>query len=518
MNRAFLLPLFLSSLLIAGCGGGGSAGTADNGGQALVFGPFQTRSSGGQPQTVTNTLGGATVTGVAGAAFTKITYAPTPNVANSRLAFIRGNAPASALYIAHNDGSSPQPVPGVYPAFQASWSRDGRIAFDIFNTAVGEYEIWVVNSDGTNLHRITSGVNSLSPAWAMDNFHIAFARTDPTTGFHQIYTMTSSGGSLTLLSDGTADDTLPAWSPDGSQIYFLRYNTTFGKHQLWRMNSNGTSPQELFGLNNLELAISPLGTRMVNSYQSSPGADEIAEIVSLPDLSSASVILNTSGTQYDVESWSADGTRILYRKSVTASGTSELDSVTTDGNNPQTLASFGDGSVKYGTWEPYPVAIPYVSSSGGYTLNNASSGFLFAMNGSALGSFVNFTATTPGSATLTVDPITNGSTNLIYHVHADALNSFRYINGFGGGVSVVTVGPGTKEALVSFNATDGTVAAVLPVASKRGLVLASQKRGTQTVYTGAFSGVWDTRGKNIATGGASEVVLSQTGEAVSVRR
>ncbi len=76
---------------------------------------------------------------------------------------------------------------------------------------------------------------------------------------------------------------------------------------------------------------------------------------------------------------------------------------------------------------------------------------------------MNLTATTPTSTTITIDPITTGATNILVHIHGDALTSLRFVNGFGGGVNTLSLGS-ASQAIVSFNAADGTVVSVLAVA------------------------------------------------------
>src|SRR5437588_11856673 len=104
--------LLLIALIATGCGGAGALNTTTTT-QDQIIGPFQTRATSGKPQTVTQSLGTATVTGVAGVAFSKITYQPAPNAANSRLLFGRSNGSARCqLYISTNDGSIHRDLPG----------------------------------------------------------------------------------------------------------------------------------------------------------------------------------------------------------------------------------------------------------------------------------------------------------------------------------------------------------------------------------------------------------------------
>jgi len=508
---ALLCPLVLVAL--AGCGGGGADnGAQTGGGQDFTTGPFQTRAVAGKPQTLTSTLNGPTITGIAGASFIHITYLPTAGTANSRLLFDRYNG-LRTLYIANNDGTNPRLVPNVFVGSNASWSRDGRIVFDDYDPVANRYQIYVVNSDGTNRHKISpaGGTGDTHPVWAPDNFHIAFQRADAST-HQQIYTMTSGGASLLDLSDGTTDDTNPSWSPDATQVLFTRFNSVGGQFNVWRVNANGTSPLQISsGTSVPYYALSPSGAYIAVSEIS--GSDYAIHLYTYPSYSFKGNLLSTASQQFLIQGWANDGSRMVYRRILTS--TQQLYSATPDGYNQVPLEDFTDNSMDFASWEPQPIAIPYVSSTGGYTVYNASSGFIYGLNGNAFASFLNFTATTPTSTTLTVDPITNGSTNVIYHIHGDALTSIRYVNGFGGGVNVASLGAGAQQALVSFNAADGTISSVLAVASKKSPTL--QHSGTSILCSGQITGVWNAKGINLAPHGAAQVVLGKNGEVISAK-
>src|ERR1044072_5378516 len=122
------------------------------------------------------------------------------------------------------------PVVGGDPAF----SPDGtKITFD------RNRNIFVMNSDGTNLQQITStGLDSDAP-WSPDGTKIAF--TSKRTGVSQIFTMNSDGTNPTNISNaGTFNDSLPSWSPDGTKIAFCRALPGTQQQNIWTMNADGT--------------------------------------------------------------------------------------------------------------------------------------------------------------------------------------------------------------------------------------------------------------------------------------
>jgi Tol biopolymer transport system component len=118
-----------------------------------------------------------------------------------------------------------------------SWSPDGRrIAFmsQTFEVAGGNYEIFVMNADGSGVTRLTNFLGDDGwPAWSPDGTRIAFTSirddcryskaTDCETiddlgEYHGLYVMNPDGSNLTRVSKVFGQ--FPVWSPDGEYIAF----------------------------------------------------------------------------------------------------------------------------------------------------------------------------------------------------------------------------------------------------------------------------------------------------------
>jgi TolB protein len=104
--------------------------------------------------------------------------------------------------------------------YTPAWSPNGkRIAF-AGRPKNGNYHIYVMNADGTNVRRLTpnDGAHDLSPAWSSDGSMIAFASDRGRSGGkYEIYAMTSEGTGMRRLTNVTAlgyDAALePSWQP-----------------------------------------------------------------------------------------------------------------------------------------------------------------------------------------------------------------------------------------------------------------------------------------------------------------
>ncbi|TML32876.1 MAG: hypothetical protein E6G24_09175, partial [Actinobacteria bacterium] len=135
---------------------------------------------------------------------------------------------------------------GVRVNGSPAWSPDGtEIAYVRDGAAFGS-EIWIMNADGSNEQRLTSGYYDGSPAWSPDGTRIAFDSTRPYTASayaHHIWVMNRDGSDPVQLTDDSS--TLnhvgadPDWSPDGARITFD------DSGDVYTMNSDGTGVTRL---------------------------------------------------------------------------------------------------------------------------------------------------------------------------------------------------------------------------------------------------------------------------------
>jgi hypothetical protein len=99
----------------------------------------------------------------------------------------------------------------------AAYSPDGtKIAF--MNNYDGDYEICVMNADGTGAKQLTKNSSFDGyPGWSPDGTKIAF--TSNRDGDLDIWVMNADGSELTnITSDDPSNDDFPRWSPDGRWI------------------------------------------------------------------------------------------------------------------------------------------------------------------------------------------------------------------------------------------------------------------------------------------------------------
>ena len=101
-------------------------------------------------------------------------------------------------------------------------------------------EIYVMNPDGSGRHLLTDPnvYEERAPSWSPDGTQIVFmARIDGAD--FEICVMNADGSDLQQLTFNTLPDLTPSWSPDGTQIAFHR-TVVAGDPEMFTMNSDGT--------------------------------------------------------------------------------------------------------------------------------------------------------------------------------------------------------------------------------------------------------------------------------------
>ena len=110
------------------------------------------------------------------------------------------------------------------------------IAFD--SDRDGDYEIFVMNADGTEVRQLTDNDHDDEFAqWSPDGDSIAFQ--SDRDGDLEIFVMNADGTEVRQLTDNDDDDGFAQWSPDGDSIAFT--SSRYGDFEIFVMNADGTS-------------------------------------------------------------------------------------------------------------------------------------------------------------------------------------------------------------------------------------------------------------------------------------
>jgi TolB protein len=115
-----------------------------------------------------------------------------------------------------------------------------RVAFS--SNRNGSFDIYVMDSDGQNLRRVTTSPgNEGDPAWTPDGARIVYTSTTGTTS--QIAIMFADGGDNRTLTIAAGGNHSPTVSGDGRTIAFV--SARDGNHAIYTMNLDGSNQRRL---------------------------------------------------------------------------------------------------------------------------------------------------------------------------------------------------------------------------------------------------------------------------------
>ncbi|MFL5945096.1 MAG: hypothetical protein ACJ74D_00360 [Gaiellaceae bacterium] len=221
-------------------------------------------------------------------------------VARPEISFWSGFAHPQ-VYVMATDGTGARALTNLYSAKRGAWSPDGRrLAFDgRFHETVSDFDIGVMNADGSRLERITRGpARDVMAAWSPGGAWLAFSRRRSELAQPDVWLVRPDGRGAHKLVRGGA----PAWSPSGRWIAFDAPGGVYAVHP------DGSARRRMLAGNVGSLKWSPDGRRV--AYTS--WAHNTSEIYVARADGSARRRLTRNAIDDFEPSWSPDGRRILY--------------------------------------------------------------------------------------------------------------------------------------------------------------------------------------------------------------
>ena len=279
------------------------------------------------------------------------------------------------IYVMNSDGSNRTRLTSRPGKDQNhSWSPDGlRIVFVSIDRYSYDGRLYIINSDGTGLIDLTDeSTVAYFPMWSPDGNKIAFEYDRA----GEIYTINTDGTGLRNLTNNPAEDRFPMWSPDGNKIAFI--SDKGGRSGVHIMDSDGNNQINLTrnpGSDYGPIFWSPDGTRIafvsdrdyfVSDRDHNGWYGEIYVMNS--DGSNQTRLTNDPETNKWNPLWSPDGNKIAFQL-----GGYDLSSrvyiINSDGTNLRELARGWDPS-----WSPDGTKIVFVSGDIGsldiYVMNS----------------------------------------------------------------------------------------------------------------------------------------------------
>lgn len=198
---------------------------------------------------------------------------------------------------------NPSKLQNLSKASSAFFASNNKILFQSIMS--GNYEIWSINSDGSDLRQLTNNTaEDADPIGSPNNNWIYFVSNR--TGEAQVWRMNADGSNqqqITVKEGGT-----PIFvTPDEKWIYY-----THGiERTLWRVSSNGENEQLVLSNRMDSSVISFDGSKI--AFIENQNSQKVIKIVSLNNLKIIKTLSFKNGKlTNDALAWLPDGNRIVY--------------------------------------------------------------------------------------------------------------------------------------------------------------------------------------------------------------
>ncbi len=256
----------------------------------------------------------------------------------SKIVFISKRDGNDELYMMDFDGHNQTRITfNTIKDYMPAWSADGRsVAYTSYRQ--GRASLYILDIYGGKQTEVQNGGTNFGPTFSPDGKKLAFCSTLE-EGNSEIYVANSDGTNIKRLTFNKAIDTAPSWSPTSREIAFT--SDRGGTPQIYIMDAEGSNVRRVsFGGSYFDgPAWSPAGDMI--AYVSR--VDLVFDIYILNLRTDQTVKLTESNARNESPSWSPDGRHIVFSSNRT--GTIQLYSVDYDGTNMRRLTSTGENKL-----------------------------------------------------------------------------------------------------------------------------------------------------------------------------
>ena len=176
------------------------------------------------------------------------TTPPIPTVLRGKILFLSDRGESSAVYMLDPDSGRVALLTARWPYDVVlkgeSVSPDGQAHAYVQNDGHGVPQVYVYSRYYGSFWQVTfTSAMSYDPVWSPGGGQLALVSAEP--GNDEIYVVDTDGKNLKRLTLNQWEwDKHPSWSPDGRRIIFWS-NEGSGRRQLWIINADGTGRRTL---------------------------------------------------------------------------------------------------------------------------------------------------------------------------------------------------------------------------------------------------------------------------------
>lgn len=232
---------------------------------------------------------------------------------------------SSDIWVMNSDGSGKHQVTSGYGAFNPVFLPDGRISY-VRENGSDDFDIWIINADGSAPGELLGGpLKQGEHSWNRSGKKIAYADQYAPGGGSEIWTANADGTRKVRLTDHRFDgfsQSCPVYSRRGSYIAYMNQTDGGSDAHVWIMRSNGRSKRQVtFGPGGETPVFwwpddSAIGFIRKGAAGSSElwvlhlATGAVTPLIALPDGEICSADLSRTGSELVVEVSDATGTHI----------------------------------------------------------------------------------------------------------------------------------------------------------------------------------------------------------------